>query len=285
MGLPPRVPSSRRWSWHRRYSSPSTGFYDPKTFITHAALLRQAFAHCAKFPTAASRGSLDRVSVPVWPIALSGRLPIIALVGRYLTNQLIGRRTLSLPQALRSPGFTFRIPAERSHAVLPLLSERYSPQRGRFPTRYSPVCHASLAGHIRLACVRHAASVHSEPGSNSRFPSLCSRPESSRTGPFICSCMLPAPGSHRSPTAFPFSLSGCQRRPASALEEGPRQGRGLLGRGGAGGLNRQWGNCINYKSTRQSFFRLFSRSAHGGPGQGGRSRPGPAAIRHLGRAG
>ena len=57
-----------------------------RTFILHAALLRQAFAHCAKFPTAASRRSLDRVSVPVWPFALSGRLLIVALVGRYLTN-------------------------------------------------------------------------------------------------------------------------------------------------------------------------------------------------------
>ena len=69
-----------------RPSSSTTGFYDPKTFITHAALLRQAFAHCAKFPTAASRRSLDRVSVPVWPITLSGRLLIDALVGRYPAN-------------------------------------------------------------------------------------------------------------------------------------------------------------------------------------------------------
>ena len=69
-----------------RLSSPLTGVYNPKTFILHAALLRQAFAHCAKFPTAASRRSLDRVSVPVWPFTLSGRLPIVALVGHYLTN-------------------------------------------------------------------------------------------------------------------------------------------------------------------------------------------------------
>ncbi len=71
-----------------------TGFYDPKAFITHAALLRQAFAHCAKFPTAASRRSLDRVSVPVWPITLSGRLPIVALVSLYLTNKLMGREPI-----------------------------------------------------------------------------------------------------------------------------------------------------------------------------------------------
>ncbi len=63
-----------------------TGLYDPKAFITHAALLRQAFAHCAKFPTAASRRSLDRVSVPVWLIILLDQLSIVALVGRYPTN-------------------------------------------------------------------------------------------------------------------------------------------------------------------------------------------------------
>ncbi len=75
-------------------SSHLTGVYDPKTFLLHAASLRQAFAHCAKFLTAASRRSLDRVSVPVWPITLSGRLPIAALVSRYLTNKLMGRGPL-----------------------------------------------------------------------------------------------------------------------------------------------------------------------------------------------
>ena len=54
-------------------------------------MLGQAFAHCPIFPTAASRRSLGRVSVPMWPITLSGRLPIVGLVGRYLTNYLIGR--------------------------------------------------------------------------------------------------------------------------------------------------------------------------------------------------
>ncbi len=50
----------------RTFSLHLTGFYDPKAFITHAASLRQGFPHCAIFPTAASRRSLDRVSVPVW---------------------------------------------------------------------------------------------------------------------------------------------------------------------------------------------------------------------------
>ncbi len=75
--LIPKVPSA---------SSLGKELYDPKAFFTHAALLRQAFAHCAKFPTAASRRSLDRVSVPVWRIILSDPLDIIALVSRYLAN-------------------------------------------------------------------------------------------------------------------------------------------------------------------------------------------------------
>ena len=68
--------------------------YNPKAVIPHAASLHQAFAHCAIFPTAASRRSLGRVSVPVWPVALSGRLPVIALVGLYPTNKLIGREPI-----------------------------------------------------------------------------------------------------------------------------------------------------------------------------------------------
>ncbi len=89
--LPLKVPSRRRGIIPVAPSSPLTELYDPKAFITHAALLRQAFAHCAIFPTAASRRSLGRVSVPVWLIILSDQLPVIALVSRYLTNKLMGR--------------------------------------------------------------------------------------------------------------------------------------------------------------------------------------------------
>ena len=68
------------------HSSHSCEVYSPRDFILHAALLGQAFAHCPKFPTAASRRSLDRVSVPVWLVILSDQLPIFALVSRYPTN-------------------------------------------------------------------------------------------------------------------------------------------------------------------------------------------------------
>ena len=71
---------------HVRTSSLKKEVYDTRAFIPHAVLLCQAFAHCRKFPTAASRRSLDRVSVPVWLIILSNQLLIVALVSRYLTN-------------------------------------------------------------------------------------------------------------------------------------------------------------------------------------------------------
>ena len=61
--------------------------YDPQTFFPHAALLRQAFAHCGKFLTAASRRSLGRVSVPVWLVILSEQLLIVALGGLYPHQQ------------------------------------------------------------------------------------------------------------------------------------------------------------------------------------------------------
>ena len=64
---------------------------------------------------------------------LGGPLP------RQLANQT--QDPLFAP-GLAVPRFHQQHPSHWSHAVLPLLSERYSPQKGRFPTRYSPVCHA-----------------------------------------------------------------------------------------------------------------------------------------------
>ena len=91
--------------------------YNPKAFFTHAALLDQGCPHCPIFPTAASRRSLGRVSVPVWLIILSDQLPIVALVGRYPTNKLIGRGPL-----LKRPK---PLPL-RAYAVLATVSSGYS---------------------------------------------------------------------------------------------------------------------------------------------------------------
>ena len=83
--LAKEVPSVH-WILANVFSSLPTELYDPKAFITHAASLRQAFAHCAISPTAASRRSLGRISVPVWLTILSDQLPIVALVVFYTAN-------------------------------------------------------------------------------------------------------------------------------------------------------------------------------------------------------
>jgi hypothetical protein len=75
-------------------SSLSTELYDPRAFITHAGWLDQGFPHCPIFPTAASRRSLGRVSVPVWLIILSDQLGVLAMVGHYPTIKLMPRGPL-----------------------------------------------------------------------------------------------------------------------------------------------------------------------------------------------
>ena len=109
------------------------------------------------------------MSVPMWGATLSGPLPVVALVGRYPTNELMGRRPLPqriaplLPGPL-TPGGTWGISS--AFALL-------SPSAGqvayvlltRPPLGIPSYCYVSIL--VRLACIRHAASVHPEPGSNS----------------------------------------------------------------------------------------------------------------------
>ena len=131
-------------------------------------MLRQGFPHCARSPTAASRRSLGRVSVPMWPFNLSVRLPIVALVGCYPANKLIGRESICkriAPLISKSCGFDmlcgisvlfrtlFHSHRQVTHALLTRPPLSYSNRNSR--------------NSVRLACVRHAASVRPEPGSNS----------------------------------------------------------------------------------------------------------------------
>ena len=149
-------------------SSPRKAVYTPKSVFLHAASLRQPFGHCGRFLTAASRRSLGSVSVPVRRIMLSHPLPVIALVGRYPTNKLMGRRLLPNHRS-----FTWECHmTPHVYRVLFRISPGYARVRGRLPTCYSPVCHAPKFKEfrrVRLACLRHAASVHPEPGSNSHY--------------------------------------------------------------------------------------------------------------------
>ena len=58
----------------------------------------------------------------------------------------------------------------RSHGVLSGVSTGCPPVGGWLHTRYAPVRHSHApegAFTVRLACIRPAASVHPEPGSNS----------------------------------------------------------------------------------------------------------------------
>ena len=95
-------------------------------------------------------------------------------LGRPLPPQLANRpRT---PPA--APGLFTETPlssprpcrSTRAYAVLSPISERYPPPPGRLSTCYAPVRHSGDSRKsplVRLACVRHAASVCPEPGSNS----------------------------------------------------------------------------------------------------------------------
>src|SRR5580704_15362136 len=95
----------------------------------------------------------------------------------------------------------------RCYAVLASVSRCYSTLEGRLVTCYSPgrhFTHGLLHFLVRLACVRHAASVDSEPGSNSRLkPDVCRRVVG----------RLPSPGS-KAGMAPPlsFSLSGSKSK-------------------------------------------------------------------------
>ena len=90
--------------------------------------LRQTFVHCARFLIAASRRSLGRVSVPVWGVTLSGPLPVIGLVGLYLTNYLIGRR----PILNRRSFIHDHVNVTWSYRALSRLSASYSQVKGKY---------------------------------------------------------------------------------------------------------------------------------------------------------
>ena len=102
----------------------------------------------------------------MWPANLSVRLPIAGLVSRYLTNYLIGREPIlqRITPLMTEPcdsamscGISVRFqtlsPSEGQVAHALLTRPPLGMPRRTFPAR--------------LACVRRAASVRPEPGSNS----------------------------------------------------------------------------------------------------------------------
>ena len=83
-------------------------FTTQRALILHAGWLDQSCLHCPIFPTAASRRSRARVSVPVWLIILSDQLPIVGLVSRYPTNYLIGRTPILYHRSFNVKKMPFR---------------------------------------------------------------------------------------------------------------------------------------------------------------------------------
>ena len=105
----------------------------------------------------------------MWGTFLSEPLRIVASVGRYPTDKLMRR----MPIPVRIAPFLQRGCPLCIYAGLARVSPGCPPDRGRLHTCYSPV-RRSPAGSAstpsaapRLACVKPAASVHPEPGSNS----------------------------------------------------------------------------------------------------------------------
>ena len=88
---------------------------------------------------------------------------------------------IPMEQVLRSPPLTTGGCPPASHSVLAPVSRRYPHHKGRLPTCSSPFRHsgASIAkcSSVRLACLIHAASVRSEPESNSHRKNPTGRAE------------------------------------------------------------------------------------------------------------
>ena len=145
--------------------------YTPRGVFLHAASLHHTFVHCGIFLTAASRRSLGSVSVPVRQVTLSRLLLIIVLVGLYPTNKLIRHRPLLKPRR-----FTWEwLTSPHDYQVLIHLSMGYPCLRGRLLVCYSPVCRSvphRSGSAAQLACLKHAANVRPEPGSNSQWKVL-----------------------------------------------------------------------------------------------------------------
>ena len=142
--------------------------YNPKAFFTHAVLLDQACAHCPIFPTAASRRSLGPCLSP--NVADHPLRPAIdRCLGELLPHQ---QANLTRAHLIVRPFKKRASFPRRAYAVLFRISSGYPPLLGRFPRVTHPSATRQqrsklLSVTVRLACVKHTASVQSEPGSNS----------------------------------------------------------------------------------------------------------------------
>ena len=136
----------------------------PEGLHPHAASLRQAFAHCAIFPLLppVESGPCLSPSVAGRPLRPATRRRL----GRPLPHQLADRPRAHPDRRT----FHHHRMSEVVVSVLAPLSRSYPRSQGRLPvllTRSPLIRKASSCFTVRLACVKHAASVRPEPGSNS----------------------------------------------------------------------------------------------------------------------
>ena len=143
--LSPGISQTTRQTTYELFTPSNSGQRSHPTYYRGCWHVVSRCSHCAIFPTAASRRSLGRVSVPMWPSTLSGRLPVAALVGHYPTNKLIGRGPIphrknfpphphgavlsgirpSFPGLSRSAGQVTHVLLTRSPLVYPSKLEPY----------------------------------------------------------------------------------------------------------------------------------------------------------------
>ncbi len=83
----------------------------------HVGSPYHTFVHCKGSAPAAPRRAGTSISVSLSGLPLSWPVPIIALVGRYPTNKLIGRRPI-----LRHEFALYRIPDGIAYQGLPTVS-------------------------------------------------------------------------------------------------------------------------------------------------------------------
>ena len=102
----------------------------------------------------------------MWPYILSDRLLIVALVGRYPANWLIRRGSI----LYRITPFPYAPCSAKGLCGISSRFQLLSPCTGQVThallTR-PPLSSSRKKNFVRLACVKHAASVYPEPGSNS----------------------------------------------------------------------------------------------------------------------
>ncbi len=190
-------------------------------------MLHRACAQCGRFLAAATRRCLGRFAVPVWLIVLTDQLPVAGLVGHYPTNNLMGRT----PLRLRLAAFLMVTMSVRG------ISSPFGGvfrTSGQVRTCSSAVRHSRSKGPcVRLTCVRHAASVDPEPGSNSSKDGEAAEQQATidRAVPGVvtgsgacCTRQLVRCRRHKSEWAIERTANSAGMSPCSSICAGARDG-------------------------------------------------------------